>query len=909
MFKPHEERYDRKPNLTSFNKPSPPKQTSKPVSTPSTAKKAPRPAGQQEFIYHDADGHPVIKVRRTDHGDGEKAFSQFRWENGQWVAGLNEQVTKRVRLYRINEARELSKKTGLPIFLVEGESCAERLLELGIPATTSLGGSGKWTKYGYPNYLQDLSSFRVILCPDADFCGMNHMLEVEKSLRAHGIEIIGWLLAPPDAPWDNLPKGGGLDVVDWLENGATVEEILSSIRVSLPAHLVVDDEHADLAEEVSELAQLDRASGITLLPNRLDISLRRLAENLVLPTEAYWLPLLCTAASLISSQTRLMINRYSEFSVPPVLWGGLVGEPGSGKSHILNVLTKPLKDIQAEHFTLYQHRLEEYQAALRDWERRRKNEDAGDMPKRPKPTSLYASNYTLEAIGQTLGNQPDRGLLINPDELAVFLQSMDAYRGGKGADRAHWLSLYNGDALKVDRKNSDQVFVRHTSVSVVGGIQPSVLQNLWREDKNIDDGLWSRFAWVQIPLTPTPYIEEEFLSSPCKLLERVYRRLLELPPQEHELDDEARKLWKKWNQEVDELLLSEPNERIRTTLPKTKERAARIALILHYLDAACAEDKVIPSKVIPASTLARAIEFTRWLHDQTKLLCGELGESATPEAGLAHRFLKRFQGCGSVSLRQARNWWPGRRKPSSSEIRTFLDGVVQLGYARWVDPNHVELLQPCSGSPVVHKETESLAQSDFEQWTTASSTRSPSSSTAVTPADGECSAQPETMDCMPVTPPAADSSRRRKKLPEQTALPLEQTALPLAEPSASSTSAPEEKKTPTAATTNGAPPTKEEDSRISIKEWNSLLDAFDRAGVSNLQRRDVIAEAAGIPRGHVGTVPLTREQYNRALEFIRRWPSRTYAHHQPEPTDAPPEQAVLPLDPSAGGIPPWHWDR
>jgi hypothetical protein len=800
LFKPHEERYDQKSNLTSFNKSSPTKQASKPVSAPSTAKK-PRPQGQQDFIYHDADGNPLIKVQREDDEHG-KRFHQFRWENGQWVARLNDEVTKRVRLYRIHDARTLAKQTGYPIFLVEGESCVERLMQLGLPATTSIGGAGKWTRYGYPNYVQDLSNLRVILCPDADRAGLDHMLDVEKSLRAHGIEIVGWLLAPPDAPWDDLPTGGGLDVVDWLEDGATAEDILSSIRVSLPAHLVVDDEHADLAEEVSELAQLDRASGITLLPNRLDISLRRLAENLVLPTEAYWLPLLCTAASLISSQTRLMINRYSEFSVPPVLWGGLVGEPGSGKSHILNVLTKPLKDIQAEHFTRYQHRLEEYQAALRDWERRRKNEDAGDMPKRPKPTSLYASNYTLEAIGQTLGNQPDRGLLINPDELAVFLQSMDAYRGGKGADRAHWLSLYNGDALKVDRKNSDQVFVRHTSVSVVGGIQPSVLQNLWREDKNIDDGLWSRFAWVQIPLTPTPYIEEEFLSSPCKLLERVYRRLLELPPQEHELDDEARKLWKKWNQEVDELLLSEPNERIRTTLPKTKERAARIALVLHYVDAACAEDKVIPSKVIPASTLLRAIEFTRWLHDQTKLLCGELGESATPEASLALRFLKRFQGCGPITPKQCRSWWPTRNKPPMQEIRAFLDNLVKMGHARWVG-QHIEVVHSSSSTNLRHfvtQEPESLAQTGFEPVTKPSSpfVTSSSPSSPIVAAEGpespaqsdsgqvtkpslphNHSSSPSSPVVSPIgcSPPATPCpSRRRKDIPEQTPLPLDNPA-------------------------------------------------------------------------------------------------------------------------------------
>jgi hypothetical protein len=75
-----------------------------------------------------------------------------------------------------------------------------------------------------------------------------------------------------------------------------------------------------------------------------------------------------------------------------------------------------------------------------------------------------------------------------------------------------------------------------------------------------------------------------------------------------------------------------------------------------------------------------------------------------------------------------------------------------------------------------------------------------------------------------------------------------------------------EKKTPTAATTNGAPPIKED--HISQKEWNALLDAFDRAGVSNLQRRRVIAEACGIPIGNVGTVPLTWEQYRRALNYL-----------------------------------------
>jgi len=225
---------------------APPKQTT-------VTKKSPRPAGQREFIYHDADGRPLIKVLRTDYGNGKKRFSQFRYENGDWISGLGDQVPKRVRLYRIAEARALSEKTGYPIFLVEGEGCVERLMDLGIPATTSIGGAKKWEKYGYPNYLEDLQGCRVVLAPDGDALGLKHMKDIERSLRQRGIEIVGWLLAPPYAPWENLPDGGGLDVVDWLDRGATAEDVLRSIRTTLPDYLVTDPaQQTETADEDEE---------------------------------------------------------------------------------------------------------------------------------------------------------------------------------------------------------------------------------------------------------------------------------------------------------------------------------------------------------------------------------------------------------------------------------------------------------------------------------------------------------------------------------------------------------------------------------------------------------------------------------------------------------------------------------
>jgi len=71
--------------------------------------------------------------------------------------------------------------------------------------------------------------------------------------------------------------------------------------------------------------------------------------------------------------------------------------------------------------------------------------------------------------------------------------------------------------------------------------------------------------------------------------------------------------------------------------------------------------------------------------------------------------------------------------------------------------------------------------------------------------------------------------------------------------------------------TVSSPPTSntaKEEGHISKQEWDNLLDACCRAGVSHLQLREVIATAAGIPKSNVGTVPLTWEQYRRALNYL-----------------------------------------
>jgi hypothetical protein len=55
---------------------------------------------------------------------------------------------------------------------------------------------------------------------------------------------------------------------------------------------------------------------------------------------------------------------------------------------------------------------------------------------------------------------------------------MDQYRGGKGADRQQYLSLWSGQAIKADRKTGESVYARHPVACVVGGIQPDLAGDL-----------------------------------------------------------------------------------------------------------------------------------------------------------------------------------------------------------------------------------------------------------------------------------------------------------------------------------------------------------------------------------------------------------------------------------------------
>jgi len=177
------------------------------------------------FNYVDGTGRDVVRVRRDDTAGRKQIWQEFptvdKTERGQ--SQQVQEARASVLPFMYDKAIEASKATGLPIFVVEGELTCQALWALEIPSITFLGGSKQYRTNG--DYSQLLKNQRLVLCPDRDEQGVAFMTEV--ATDNPGAQ---WLYADPRSwEWDNLPSGNGYDVSDYIEEGATKDDLLSSI--------------------------------------------------------------------------------------------------------------------------------------------------------------------------------------------------------------------------------------------------------------------------------------------------------------------------------------------------------------------------------------------------------------------------------------------------------------------------------------------------------------------------------------------------------------------------------------------------------------------------------------------------------------------------------------------------------
>jgi hypothetical protein len=203
----------------------------RPASQPPSEAQAGQPSGKARVVsaypYTDESGALLYEVVRFDPKD----FRQRRPDGN----GGHHWSIKDVRrvLYRLPSV-VASVKAGSTIWLVEGEKDADNLAGLGLTATTSVMGAGKWRS----EYTEQLrGAGRVVIIPDKDEPGRKHAAQVANALAgvASDLRIL------------ELP-GPGKDTSEWLAATGNRHEL---------EHL------ADLAPAVGSSAEAMLANGRT----------------------------------------------------------------------------------------------------------------------------------------------------------------------------------------------------------------------------------------------------------------------------------------------------------------------------------------------------------------------------------------------------------------------------------------------------------------------------------------------------------------------------------------------------------------------------------------------------------------------------------------------------------------------
>lgn len=199
--------------------------------------KAPRPKAERHWDYFTADSDsPAITVNRLDDpdqpdGDGWKGGRKINQTQHLGKGSISyAEVAAKVQPYRLKEALQALADGAPYIYFVEGEPCADAMWRIGLPAITNLGGSNGFKPDRDGPQVSGIPADRLVVCPDRDQLGLKHAAKVAAAYSG-----CRWLYCyGPQAPeWNgSCPPDGGLDLFDWIQDGATVEQIISTIQDS-----------------------------------------------------------------------------------------------------------------------------------------------------------------------------------------------------------------------------------------------------------------------------------------------------------------------------------------------------------------------------------------------------------------------------------------------------------------------------------------------------------------------------------------------------------------------------------------------------------------------------------------------------------------------------------------------------
>jgi hypothetical protein len=276
----------------------------------------------------------------------------------------------------------------------------------------------------------------------------------------------------------------------------------------------------------------------------------------------------------------------------PVVWFALVGRAGVGKTPSIRRMLYPLIKENNKEIKDYIRKNEAFQ----EYEKLSKKEKEQQIEiKKPLKKQFIADDITLEALID-LHQEVTTGVGVFKDELAGWLKDMNKYR--EGSDLEFWLSTWSGTSVNVNRLTRVGSFVESPFIPVIGGIQPSILNELYTQEKK-DNGFMDRmlisYPEITIPKYNDNEISEEAIIWYNSAITELRRAILKINSGEENFkkievnfSPKAKSLWiEKFNEITEKQNSDEENEYFKSMYPKQKSYIPRFAFLLNALNSAC----------------------------------------------------------------------------------------------------------------------------------------------------------------------------------------------------------------------------------------------------------------------------------------------------------------------------------
>ncbi|GEM_PF-1816978 len=429
------------------------------------------------FKYHDSDGRVLYSKERVEPGRNgrSKEFVFKHLVNGKLVLGRGCDPV----LYNLP-----GLITSKYCFVVEGEAKADLLNSWGLTATCLDSGANSPWKDEYSKAFENVE--KVIILPDNDNPGRAYASKIAHALhdKVRELKVV------------ELPGlGAAEDVIDWAKTPGNAKdkllEIVEGAMVWTPGCPEVMEVVNDNSGEKIEIVDFP----IDVFPVGLKKMVLDVSNSMGVPVSVTGSIALTILGAAIGNAIK--ISPKMSFEVSPFLWTCVVMPTGSGKSPLLELLTKPVKGKQAAAYKRYTNELKQYQLSFRAF----KKNDSDKLPDEPILEQYMINDSTVEALSAAFEGQP-RGLLSIQDELASWLLSMNQYKSS-GNDRQSYLQLFNSGSWSINRKSGVK-FLPSTGLGIVGNIQPETIPLVFGK-ASLDDGLIQRLLFVYPDMQPMKF--------------------------------------------------------------------------------------------------------------------------------------------------------------------------------------------------------------------------------------------------------------------------------------------------------------------------------------------------------------------------------------------------------------------